>query len=139
MTSQPGSPAPAGDNEVVDLSVPADPAYLSVMRTATAGLGTHLNLTLDEIEDLQIAVDEACALLIGSDEGRDLADRSLNTSFTVHRGVLTVRIDGPAAALPSDENFAWTMLHALSGEVSTGTTAGGTWIVLTCRGRGVAA
>ena len=41
--------------------MPADGAYLSVLRTATAGLAARLDFTLDEIEDLRIAVDEACA------------------------------------------------------------------------------
>ena len=135
MTSQPDSSV----IEVVDLSVPADPAFLSVMRTATAGLGTHLNLTLDEIEDLQIAVDEACALLIAGPDGASAQDESINTSFTVESGVLSVKIEGPAAVLPGDDSFAWTMLHALSARVSTGRTGDGSWIALTCRGRGVIA
>ena len=41
--------------------MPAEGAYLSVLRTATAGLAARLDFTLDEIEDLRIAVDEACA------------------------------------------------------------------------------
>src|SRR6478735_3271011 len=60
--------ATSGDSttlsDTVDLRVPADPAYLAVLRTATAGLAARLDLTLDEIEDLRIAVDEACALLL---------------------------------------------------------------------------
>ena len=35
-----------------------------MLRTATAGLAARLDFTLDEIEDLRIAVDEACALLL---------------------------------------------------------------------------
>ncbi|MGW4973630.1 hypothetical protein ACWEP3_27550, partial [Streptomyces albidoflavus] len=31
---------------------------------ATAGLAARLDFTLDEIEDLRIAVDEACAILL---------------------------------------------------------------------------
>ena len=50
--------------DVVELRLPAEPAYLSVLRTATAGLAARLDFTLDEIEDLRIAVDEACALLL---------------------------------------------------------------------------
>jgi serine/threonine-protein kinase RsbW len=50
--------------DVVELRLPADGAYLSVLRTATAGLAARLDFTLDEIEDLRIAVDEACALLL---------------------------------------------------------------------------
>ena len=130
------SSAPTADHEVVDLSVPADPAFLSVMRSATAGLGTHLNLPMDEVEDLQIAVDEACSLLLA---GLEHSDRSLLTTFTVDRSTLTIRIDGPSAVLPDDSNFAWTMLHALSSGVTTGQNDDGSWIILTCQTHGVPA
>ena len=48
----------------VELRLPADSAYLAVLRTATAGLAARINFTLDDIEDLRIAVDEACAILL---------------------------------------------------------------------------
>ena len=50
--------------DAVEIRLPADSAYLSVLRTATAGLAARLDFTLDEIEDLRIAVDEACAMLL---------------------------------------------------------------------------
>ena len=50
--------------DTVEIRLPADSAYLSVLRTATAGLAARLDFTLDEIEDLRIAVDEACAMLL---------------------------------------------------------------------------
>ena len=40
----------------VTIQMPAEGAYLSVLRTATAGLAARLDFTLDEIEDLRIAV-----------------------------------------------------------------------------------
>ena len=49
----------------VTIQMPAEGAYLSVLRTATAGLAARLDFTLDEIEDLRIAVDEACGMLLG--------------------------------------------------------------------------
>ena len=58
-----GSPSGAA-RDVVALRVPAVGAYLSVLRTTTAGLAARWNFTLDEMEDLQIAVDEACAALL---------------------------------------------------------------------------
>jgi hypothetical protein len=39
----------------VTIRMPAEGAYLSVLRTATAGLAARLDFTLDEIEDLRIA------------------------------------------------------------------------------------
>jgi serine/threonine-protein kinase RsbW len=50
--------------DFVEVRLPAAGAYLSVLRTATAGLAARLDFTLDEIEDLRIAVDEACAILL---------------------------------------------------------------------------
>ena len=57
-----GSAAPLADT--IDIRLPADGAYLALLRTATAGLAARMDFTLDEIEDLRIAIDEACALLL---------------------------------------------------------------------------
>src|SRR3954471_8950892 len=104
-------------SDTVDLRVPADPAYLAVLRTATAGLAARLDLTLDQIEDLRIAVDEACALLLA---GRSHPGETLSTSFTIGEGVLDVLITGPAAVPPAESSFAWSVLNALVGAVETG-------------------
>ena len=40
----------------MELRLPADSAYLAVLRTTTAGLAARLDFTLDDIEDLRIAV-----------------------------------------------------------------------------------
>jgi len=116
--------------DTVDLRVPADPAYLAVVRTAAAGLGTRLDLTLDEIEDLRIAVDEACSLLLA---GQAHPGRCLEAAFEV--GLvgdqsLAVTISGPVGELPREASFSWSVLRALTGEVLTGSTADGAWIKL---------
>jgi serine/threonine-protein kinase RsbW len=118
--------------DAVDLRVPADPAYLAVVRTATAGLAARLNLTLDEIEDLRIAVDEACSLLLA---GRAHPGRTLNASFSVGDGTLSVVIAGPVEELPEGASFSWSVLRALAGEVVTGANDSGAWIKLTHVGR----
>jgi len=101
--------------DVVELRLPADGAYLSVLRTATAGLAARLDFTLDEIEDLRIAVDEACALLLpDAAPGAELtcvfalADESLS---------VTVSVPSRTGRVPRRNTFAWTVLTALAGEV----------------------
>lgn len=121
-------PVTVATTEVVDLRVPADPAYLAVVRTATAGLATRLNLTLDEIEDLRIAVDEACSLLLA---GRAHPGRALKAEFTVGSDSIAVLISGPVNELPEGASFSWSVLRALAGEVVTGTGPDGAWIRLT--------
>jgi serine/threonine-protein kinase RsbW len=120
----------------VDLRVPADPAYLAMIRTATAGLATRLDLTLDEIEDLRIAVDEACSLLL---EGRAHPGRALDAGFEVGppgSGALSILITGPLDRLPEGRGYAWSVLKALAGAVVTGVGENGAWIKLTYVGRG---
>src|SRR5215510_12233304 len=108
----------AGDCSVQDqvtIRMPADGAYLSVLRTATAGLAARLDFTLDEIEDLRIAVDEACAMLLpDAVEGGDLT-----CLFTLTENALVVSVSVPTTdgRLPSRDTFAWTVLNALAGEV----------------------
>ncbi|GAB6899735.1 anti-sigma regulatory factor [Kineosporia succinea] len=116
--------------DTVDLRVPADPAYLAVVRTAAAGLGTRLDLTLDEIEDLRIAVDEACSLLLA---GRAHPGRTLDAAFEVGligSQSLAVTITGPVAELPREASFSWSVLRALAGDVITGADPDGAWIKL---------
>ncbi|GAA3591789.1 hypothetical protein [Kineosporia sp. NBRC 101731] len=122
--------------DTVDLRVPADPAYLAMIRTATAGLATRLDLTLDEIEDLRIAVDEACSLLL---QGRAHPDRAIHAEFEVGppgSGTLSILITGPVSQLPEGRGYAWAVLQALAGDVITGIGENGAWIKLTYVGRG---
>ena len=119
----PESPASDGD-DVVLLAVPANGAYLGVLRTATAGLAARLQFTLDEIEDLRIAVDEACAMLLAvAADTPQLGDTiELSCRFTVTEAALTVETTVPVNAtsdkLPGAESFAWQVLSALTDEVS---------------------
>ncbi|GAA1796789.1 anti-sigma regulatory factor [Planosporangium flavigriseum] len=105
--------------DVVLLAVPASGAWLGVLRTATASLASRLSFTLDEIEDLRIAVDEACAILLALAS----LDAVLSCRFTVTENALTVDAtvptDNPATVrLPSGESFAWQVLSALADDVA---------------------
>lgn len=103
----------AADEDVVHLTVPADGGYLSVLRTATAGLAARLQFALDEIEDLRIAVDEACAMLLAI----ATRDAELECSFAVTEDALTVEVTVPTvrgAKLPAESSFAWKVLTALT-------------------------
>lgn len=105
--------------DVVLLAVPASGAWLGVLRTATASLASRLQFTLDEIEDLRIAVDEACAILLALAS----LDAVLSCRFTLTEDALSVDASVPtdnsaAVRLPSNESFAWQVLSALTDEVS---------------------
>jgi serine/threonine-protein kinase RsbW len=99
----------------VTVRMPADGAYLSVLRTATAGLAARLDFTLDEIEDLRIAVDEACAMLLG----QAIPGSSLECTFSLSPDMLTISVSVACLSPrpPTGDTFAWTVLTALAGSV----------------------
>jgi len=99
----------------VTVCLPAEGAYLSVLRTATAGLAARLDFTLDEIEDLRIAVDEACAMLLG----QAVPGTALECTFTLGRDLMTISVSvlSQTAKPPASDTFAWTVLTALAGSV----------------------
>ena len=101
--------------DVVTVRMPAEGAYLSVLRTATAGLAARLDFTLDEIEDLRIAVDEACAMLLP----QAMPDSNLECAFELDSYAMTVTVSVRAenGRPPSRDTFAWTVLTALAGKV----------------------
>jgi serine/threonine-protein kinase RsbW len=102
--------------DFVEVRLPADGAYLSVLRTATAGLAARLDFTIDEIEDLRIAVDEACAMLLA----QAVADTELYCRFTLEPPTLIVEVTAATreGRIPARDTFAWTVLSALAGEVT---------------------
>ncbi len=51
----------------VRLVIPGDPAFLRLARLAAADFGTRAGFTLEEIDDLRIAVDELCSAVMGYD------------------------------------------------------------------------
>lgn len=116
------------DRDDVEIRLPADSAYLSLLRTAVAALAVRLDFTLDEIEDLRIAVDEACAmLLLQAEPGADLT-----CAFALDDDALRVRVSVPSAtgALPDRDSFGWTVLAALAGDVDAGAERGTVWMTL---------
>jgi len=112
--------AARADRETTDrvqVCMPAEGAYLSVLRTATAGLAARLDFTLDEIEDLRIAVDEACAMLLP----QAIPGSNLECAFDLAADEMTITVSVVAAhpRIPARDTFAWTVLSALAGTVDS--------------------
>jgi serine/threonine-protein kinase RsbW len=115
-------PHPASDAEsTVELTVPADSAYVSVLRTVTASLAARRDFTIEEIDDLRIAVDEASALLLPHTSTHS----RLSAFFLGGADSLSVTVSISDAQVDRDDeidqtSFAWMVLAALADTVHTG-------------------
>ena len=100
----------------VRIEIPASGEYLAVLRAAATGLAAGLHFTYEEIDDLRIAVDEACTQLLAR---RGPAD-TLEVTYEVGDSSLDVEVTVPGAVSgdPLDrDTFAWQILRALTDDV----------------------
>src|SRR3954468_16978813 len=112
----------SADKADVSLRAPADGAYVSVLRTMTAGLAARLDFTVDDIEDLRIAVGEACALVLPE----ALPGGDLEADFRQTLGTLTVSVRVPTVGRsePDYESFAWQVLSTLATQATAAADEG---------------
>jgi serine/threonine-protein kinase RsbW len=104
--------------DTVELTVPADPAYLSVLRTVIASLAARRDFTLDEIDDLRIAVDEAGALLLPhAGPGSRVSAVFGGSADSLHAEVAVTVVPGKTGHLDRS-SFAWLVLTALTDSVA---------------------
>jgi serine/threonine-protein kinase RsbW len=116
----------------VVLTVPADSSYVCVVRTATSAVCARADFTVDALDDVRLAVDEACALAIAD------APAGSDMTVTLRAEGATVTIDIAAASATgqpvSTTSFAWTVLTALVDRVQTEVADGSLHIQLRSHG-----
>ena len=123
---------PHPDGDVVEMRVPADGAYVATLRLVAASLAVRCDLTIDEIEDLRLAVDEACALLLPHAILRP-ARHQVRPGTGLPRGNRNGRLGQQFGGWPDRSGFAWSVLSALASEVEVDGTAGRMAITVTKR------
>ena len=101
----------------IALRVPASDRHLFLLRTTVAGIAGREDFTLDEIDDLRMAVEEAGAQLL-----RHAPAEGLELRVATARGALVVEVSALLAqgALDMDqESFSYMILEALTDDLAT--------------------
>ena len=74
------------ERDEVQLALPADPRFVHLARVTASGLASRLGFTYDEVEDLRLALDELCFVLIG----RSPRPGQVSLTYRMADGVLVV-------------------------------------------------
>jgi serine/threonine-protein kinase RsbW len=96
------SPVTSSSDQPVRLSLPASSRYLAAARLVATSLGAESGLSVDDLDDLRLGVNELVSLLVdaSADGGR------VDLEFDVEDGTITVRgaiASGMATPVEADE------------------------------------
>jgi serine/threonine-protein kinase RsbW len=104
---------------LVTVSVPARPEYVRVLRAVAAGVAARLDFTFDRIEDLRIAVDEACGTILGLPDATTVT-LQMTSDDTGAEIVVSSDAGVAAGGWPPpdvDQTLSWRVLTGLVQEV----------------------
>ena len=101
----------------VFVEVPATPGSVQVLRSVVAGVAARLDMPIDQIEEVRLAVTEAASLLLDEVEAT-----VLRMTIGSNAEALEVRLssDGEAEPWPSERALAswpWLVVKGLTDEI----------------------
>lgn len=115
--------------ETVTVRVPPTASNLVVLRTAVSGIAARDNFTLEQVDDLRMAVEEAgIQLLRRSDSDHLTMEVTATDSGVEIRLAADIRAEDPVL---DETSFSWRILQALADELHVETEHGRAVIVLT--------
>ena len=99
----------------VFVSVPPRTESIALLRTVTGGVATRMQLPLDAIDDLRLAVDEAVTLLLMTSRGASRIEMRLDP--TDGELTATVGTDAPIEVWPArgyQDTLPWQIISGLT-------------------------
>ena len=114
------------DLETIKMEVASNPEYVSIIRLTVSGLANKIGFSLDDIEDIKVAVSEACTNAIK----HSLDDKFLVRFYALENG-LTIEVEDkgtgydvegliePDLTNPKESGLGLFIIKSLMDEVST--------------------
>lgn len=125
--------------ETIKMEITANPAYVSIIRLTTSGIANKVGFCMDDIEDLKVAVSEACtnAIKHSSDDRFTITYTMIENGLTIEiidngNGYDTSSINEPDIENLKESGMGLFIIEALMDEVSIESQEGkGTSIKMT--------
>ena len=73
--------------ETIKMEIASNPQYVSVIRLTTSGIANKIGYCLEDIEDIKVAVSEACTNAI-----KHSLDNKFSVEYTIFENGLTITI-----------------------------------------------
>lgn len=101
----------------ISAEVPATAEFVQVLRNVAAGVAARLDMPIDQIEEVRLAVTEAASLLLDQVEPMSLRMTIRRDPDTID---VTLSCDGSVDSWPSDgvmSSWPWLVMQGLTDEV----------------------
>ncbi|MCL6628957.1 MAG: ATP-binding protein [Armatimonadetes bacterium] len=82
----------AGRPAVVELRIPSRPEFVSVARLTILGVASRTKFTYDQVEDIRLAVGEACTTAVERAQNAHREDAEITIRSEISDGKLTVEV-----------------------------------------------
>lgn len=110
--------------ETIKMEIASNPQYVSVVRLTTSGIANKIGFCLEDIEDIKVAVSEACTNAI-----KHSLDNKFSVEYTIFENGLTIgitdsgkgydvnSIDEPNLEEPKESGLGLFIIQSLMDEV----------------------
>ncbi len=111
--------------ETIKMEITSNPDYVGIIRLTTSGIANKVGFSMDDIEDIKVAVSEACTNAI-----KHSNDEIFNITFSILENGLTIEIkdngqgydvdsiDKPDLSNPKENGLGLFIIKTLMDEVS---------------------
>jgi len=91
---------------VVELKIPSKPEFVGVARLAILGVASRMPFSYDEVEDIRLAVGEACTTAVERAARSNKLDTDITIRTEILDGKLTVKVVDQAGSMPESPDIA---------------------------------
>ena len=107
--------------ETIKMEIASNPQYVSVIRLTTSGIANKIGFCLEDIEDIKVAVSEACTNAI-----KHSLDNKFSVEYTIFENGLIIdsgkgydvdSIDVPNLEEPKESGLGLFIIQSLMDEV----------------------
>lgn len=113
------------DCETIKMEIPANPDYVSILRLTTSGIANKLGFSMDDIEDMKVAVSEACSNAVKHSEDNKVIINFnlLNNGIQIEiidngKGYDVDSIETPDLTNPKEGGLGLFIIQTLMDEVN---------------------
>ncbi len=85
------------NKDVINLTIPRKPDYISLVRLTTSGIAYSMGLNVEDIEDIKVSIGEACinSLMLNDEE-------EISLVFEIDEEKLSIKVTNVRENIPED-------------------------------------